>query len=63
MILCRTIKRMYPILFRATEQTVNMLIKARRECEEGDINESEPELRVLSPRDYAEEEKRDSFKA
>lgn len=54
---------MYPILFRATEQTVNMLIKARRECEEGDVKESEPELRVLSPRDYAEEEKRDSFKA
>lgn len=52
-ILCRIIKR----LFRATEQAINTLIEAQRECEEMYISEPEIELRVISLLDRTEDEK------
>ena len=39
-------KKMYFTLFRATEQAINTLIEAQRECEELYISEPETELRV-----------------
>lgn len=41
-------KEMYLTLFRATEQAINTLIEAQRECEELYISEPETELRVIS---------------
>jgi len=40
-------QKMYGILFRATEQAINTLIKAQRECEELYINEPETVLELL----------------
>lgn len=50
-------KKMYLTLFRATEQAINTLIEAQRECEELYISEPEAELRVISLLDRAEDEK------
>lgn len=41
-------KEMYLKLFRASEQAVNILIEAQRECEERYISQPEPELKVIS---------------
>lgn len=41
-------KEMYFKLFRASEQAINTLIQAQRECEELYINQPEPDLKVLS---------------
>ena len=49
-------KKMYLILFRATEQAINMLIEAQRECEELYISEPETELRVIPLPDLTNEE-------
>lgn len=51
-------KKMYLILFRATEQAINMLIEAQRECEELYISEPETELRVIPLPDLTNEEKK-----
>ena len=40
-------KEMYLKLFRASEQAVNTLIQAQRECEELYISQSEPDLKVV----------------
>lgn len=50
-------KKMYLKLFQATEQAINTLIEAQRECEELYISEPETELRVISMPDCAKEEK------
>lgn len=50
-------KKMYLTLFRATEQAINTLIEAQRECEELYISEPETELRVIPLPDRAEDEK------
>ena len=50
-------KKMYLILFRATEEAINTLIEAQRECEELYISEPETELRVISLPDCTEDEK------
>ena len=50
-------KKMYFTLFRATEQAINTLIEAQRECEELYIREPETELRVIPLPDRAEEDK------
>lgn len=41
-------KEMYLKLFRASEQAVNTLIAAQRECEELYISQPEPDLKVVS---------------
>ena len=41
-------KEMYFKLFRASEQAINTLIEAQRECEELYISQPEPDLKVLS---------------
>ncbi len=41
-------KAMYLKLFRASEDAVNLLISAQRECEEMYISEPEAELKVLN---------------
>jgi len=41
-------KAMYLKLFRASEEAVNLLISAQRECEEMYISEPEAELKVLN---------------
>lgn len=41
-------KEMYLKLFRASEQAINTLIQAQRECEELYINQPEPELKLLT---------------
>lgn len=48
-------KKMYFTLFRATEQAINTLIEAQRECEELYISEPETELRVIPLLDHPEE--------
>ena len=48
-------KKMYFTLFRATEQAINTLIEAQRECEEMYISEPETELRVIPLPDHADE--------
>lgn len=48
-------KKMYLTLFRATEQAINTLIEAQRECEELYISEPEAGLRVISLMDHPEE--------
>lgn len=50
-------KKMYFTLFRATEQAINTLIEAQRECEELYISEPETELRVNPLLDRADIEK------
>lgn len=50
-------KEMYLTLFRATEQAINTLIEAQRECEELYISEPETELRVIPLLDLSENEK------
>lgn len=40
-------KEMYLTLFRATEQAINTLISAQRECEELYLSMPEPNLKVL----------------
>lgn len=49
-------KKMYLILFRATEQAINMLIEAQQKCEELYISEPETELRVIPLPDLTNEE-------
>ena len=51
-------KKMYLTLFRATEQAINTLIEAQRECEELYISGPETELRVISLLDRADNEKK-----
>jgi hypothetical protein len=41
-------KEMYLKLFRASEEAVNLLIAAQRECEELYMNAPEPDIRVIS---------------
>ncbi len=41
-------KAMYLKLFQASEDAVNLLISAQRECEEMYISEPEAELKVLN---------------
>lgn len=50
-------KKMYFTLFRATEQAINTLIEAQRECEELYISEPGTELRVNPLLDRADIEK------
>ena len=40
-------KKMYLTLFRASEDAINLLVKAQRECEELYLSSPEPELTVL----------------
>lgn len=42
-------KKMYLTLFRATEETVNILIAAQRECEELYCSAPEVELKLVPP--------------
>ena len=41
-------KEMYLKLFRASEEAVDLLIAAQRECEEMYISSPEPELKIIS---------------
>jgi len=41
-------KEMYLKLFRASEEAVNLLIAAQRECEEIYMNAPDPELKILT---------------
>lgn len=50
-------KEMYLTLFRATEQAINTLIEAQRECEELYISNPETELRVIPLPDLSSNEK------
>lgn len=50
-------KKMYFMLFRATEQAINTLIEAQRECEELYISGPETALRGIPLPDRTEEEK------
>lgn len=50
-------KKMYLTLFRATEQAINTLIEAQRECAELYISEPETELRMIPMPDRAGNEK------
>lgn len=50
-------KKMYFTLFRATEQAINTLIEAQRECEELYISDPETELRVIPMPDRDSEKK------
>ena len=47
-------KETYLKLFRATEEAVQTLIAAQRECEELYINAPTPELTLFSPADRSE---------
>lgn len=51
-------KALYLTLFRATEQAINTLVAAQRECEERYVNESEstPELILLPEQPQRETE-------
>ena len=40
-------KEMYLTLFRATEQAINTLISAQRECEEMYLSMPDPDFKVL----------------
>lgn len=44
-------KTMYLTMVQASEDAINLLIKAQRECEELYLSSAEPEIRVLDPRD------------
>jgi len=50
-------KKMYEILFRATESAINILIAAQRECEDLYINAPETELKFVLPSDEEETQK------
>lgn len=50
-------KKMYFTLFHATEQAINTLIEAQRECEEMYFSEPEAELRVISLTDHTDMDK------
>ncbi len=50
-------KEIYLRLFRATEQAIQLLIAAQRECEELYLNHPEAELRILPVQDIQENEK------
>lgn len=41
-------KEMYLKLFRASEDAVNLLIAAQRECEELYLSSPEPELKIIT---------------
>ena len=41
-------KEMYLKLFRASEEAVNVIIAAQRECEEMYVSAPEPELKVIT---------------
>lgn len=52
-------KELYITLFRATEQAVNLLIAAQRECEELYLSMPEPDCKILFlPSQQAEPPKR-----
>ena len=51
-------KKMYLTLFRATEQAINTLIEAQRECEDLYISEQETELQVIPLSDLQSNEKK-----
>lgn len=51
-------KEMYLKLFRASEEAVNVLIAAQRECEELYVSAPEPELKVI-PLPEPENEKKE----
>ncbi|MBP1737702.1 MAG: hypothetical protein H6Q60_1583 [Oscillospiraceae bacterium] len=64
-------KEMYLKLFRASEEAVNVLIAAQRECEELYVSAPEPELKVITlseqgcgnkakPTNYPQIKKKDS---
>ena len=40
-------KKMYLTLFQASEDAINLLVKAQRECEELYLSAQEPTLKVL----------------
>ena len=42
-------REMYGILFRATEQAINLLIAAQRRCEELFLDAEEPVIRLAEP--------------
>lgn len=44
-------QKMYLTMFRASEEAVNLLIKAQRECEELYMSSPEPEIEVLERKD------------
>ncbi len=41
-------QELYLTLFRASEEAINLLITAQRECEERYLRQSEEELKVVS---------------
>ncbi|MDD6159650.1 MAG: hypothetical protein PUB51_00765 [Oscillospiraceae bacterium] len=49
-------QEMYLKLFRATEDAIDRLIAAQRECEELYLSSSEPKLTPLSPDEGREEQ-------
>ena len=42
-------KQMYLIMIQASEEAINLLIKAQQECEELYLSAREPELTLLAP--------------
>lgn len=50
-------KELYFKLFRASEEAINALIKAQKECEELVLSQPEPRLKVIAM--PLEDEKRD----
>ncbi len=42
-------KKMYLTLFRASEEAINLLVKAQQDCEELYLSAPEPEVKVLEP--------------
>lgn len=42
-------RKMYLTMLKASEEAINLLIKAQQECEELYISSPEPEIRVLDP--------------
>lgn len=47
-------KKMYLTLFKASEQAINTLIAAQRECEELYISSPEVNIRLLTPEENQE---------
>lgn len=43
-------KKMYLTMLRASEDAINTLIQAQRECEEMFISEPQPEIHLLEPK-------------
>lgn len=50
-------KEMYVKLFRASEDAVNPLIAAQRECEELYVSAPEPELKIVKLPEHGDEKK------